>query len=81
MSKKSKIQVSILFKKILHYCNIAIVFLGINYCILQYSIAFLADIAIAIGALLPTALFLPIQEERSCQNMLKSLITLGYLEY
>ena len=62
------------------YCIIAIVFLGINYCILQYSIAFLADIAIAIGVLLPTALSLPIQEERSCQNMLKSLITLGYLE-
>ena len=28
--------------------NIAIVFLGVNYCILQYAIAFLATIAIAI---------------------------------
>ena len=30
---------------------------------------FILTIAIAIGALLPTALSLPIQEERSCQNI------------
>ena len=34
------------------YCIIAIEFLGINYCILQYSIAFLATIAIAIAIVL-----------------------------
>ena len=39
---------------VLHYCIIAIVFLAVNYCILQYSIAFLATIAIAIAIVLST---------------------------
>ena len=33
----------------MHLLHIAIVFWGVNYCILQYSIAFLAAIAIAIA--------------------------------
>ena len=37
---------------LLHLLHIAIVFWGVNYCILQYSIAFLAAIAIAIAIVL-----------------------------
>ena len=36
----------------MHLLHIAIVFWGVNYCILQYSIAFLAAIAIAIAIVL-----------------------------
>ena len=36
----------------MHLLHIAIVFLGVNYCILQYSIAFLAAIAIATAIVL-----------------------------
>ena len=37
---------------LLHLLHIAIVFWGVNYCILQYSIALLASIAIAIAIVL-----------------------------
>ena len=33
------------------YCTIALVFLGVNHCIFQYSIAFLATIAIVLSAI------------------------------